>query len=176
VAIAGIAILMVAGLLVVGLQRSPTQRIAPAFNLQRLDGSGSISSSQLAGAPLVVNFFASSCEPCREEAPVLEQAWRRYRARGIHFLGVNITDRHISARDFLHEYGITYPVVTDYSLTYAQKMKVPGLPVTYFVDKDGRFLSTAAGEKVGVQDSGTTVLGAISASELRSGIEALLHR
>jgi hypothetical protein len=100
----------------------------------------------------------------------------RYRARGIHFLGVNITDRHIYAQDFLHEYGITYPVVTDYSLTYAQKMKVPGLPVTYFVDKDGRFLSTAAGEKVGVQDSGTPILGAISASELRSGIEALLHR
>jgi hypothetical protein len=74
----------------------------------------------------------------------------------------------------VHKYGITYPVVTDYPLTYAQKMKVPGLPITYFIRRDGRFLSTAAGKKIGVQHSGTTVLGAISSEELREGTEALL--
>jgi cytochrome c biogenesis protein CcmG, thiol:disulfide interchange protein DsbE len=131
--IAGIAV-VVAGLLVVGLQRSPTRRgWAPAFTLERLDGAGAISSSQLQGAPLVVNFFASSCAPCREEAHLLERAWERYRPQGVQFLGVNVTDRRSYARDFLRRYGITYPVVTDYSLEYAQKMKVPGLPITFFI-------------------------------------------
>jgi cytochrome c biogenesis protein CcmG, thiol:disulfide interchange protein DsbE len=174
--IGAVAIAVVAGLLAVGLQRAPTQRIAPDFSLPRLDGPGSISSSQFQGTPLVVNFFASWCVPCREEAPLLEKTWQRYKDRGIQFIGVNVTDTRSSARDFLHKYGITYPVVTDYSLDYAQKLKVPGLPITYFIDRDGRFLTTAAGKKVGVQHSGTTVLGAISAAELRQGAEALLGR
>jgi cytochrome c biogenesis protein CcmG/thiol:disulfide interchange protein DsbE len=171
-----VAIAVVAGLLAVGLQRAPTQRVAPSFNLPRLDGGGSISSSQFQGTPLVVNFFASWCVPCREEAPLLERTWQRYKDRGVQFIGVNVTDTRSSARDFLHKYGITYPVVTDYSLGYAQKLKVPGLPITYFIDKNGRFLTTAAGKKVGVQHSGTTVLGAISAAELQQGAEALLGR
>jgi cytochrome c biogenesis protein CcmG, thiol:disulfide interchange protein DsbE len=172
--IAGIAIVVVAGLLIFGLQRAPTQRKAPAFTLPRLNGAGSISSSSLKGTPLVVNFFASWCVPCREEAPLLEKTWQRYKDRGIQFLGVNVTDTRSSARDFLRKYGITYPVVTDYSLGYAQRLRVPGLPITYFIDQNGDFLSTAAGKKVGVQHSGTTVLGAISAAELQKGAEALL--
>jgi cytochrome c biogenesis protein CcmG, thiol:disulfide interchange protein DsbE len=169
-----IALAVVVGLLAVGLQRAPAQRVAPTFTLPRLDGRGSISSSQFHGTPLVVNFFASWCTPCREEAPLLERTWQRYKGRGIHFLGVDVTDTQTSARDFLRKYGITYPVVTDYSLGYAQKMKVPGLPITYFIDRAGRFLSTAAGKKLGVQHSGTTVLGAISPAELQKGAEALL--
>ena len=166
--------LIVAALLAVGLQRAPAPDVAPSFNLTRLNGTGRISSSQLEGRPLVVNFFASWCVPCREEAPLLERTWRRYKGRGVQFIGVNVTDTRSSARDFVHKYGITYPVVTDYPLTYAQKMKVPGLPITYFIGRDGRFLSTAAGKRVGVQHSGTTVLGAISPDELREGTEALL--
>jgi cytochrome c biogenesis protein CcmG/thiol:disulfide interchange protein DsbE len=174
IVIAGIALVVVAGLLALGLQRAPAQRVAPSFALPRLDGRGSISSSQFQGKPLVVNFFASWCTPCREEAPLLERTWQRYKGRGIHFLGVDVTDTQSSARDFLRKYGITYPVVTDYPLAYAQKMKVPGLPITYFIDRAGRFLSTAAGKKLGIQHSGTTVLGAISQAELQKGAEALL--
>ena len=172
--IASIAVVVVGALLVYGLRPARTARVAPSFTLPRLDGNGSISSARLKGSPLVVNFFASWCVPCREEAPLLEQTWRRYKDRGIRFLGVNVTDTRSAARDFLRKYGITYPVVTDYSLGYAQKMKVPGLPITYFIDEDGHFLTTAAGKKVGVQHSGTTVLGAISAAELQRGAEALL--
>ncbi|MEA2509811.1 MAG: cytochrome c biosis protein CcmG, thiol:disulfide interchange protein DsbE [Actinomycetota bacterium] len=174
IVIAGIALVVVAGLLALGLQRAPVRRVAPSFSLPRLDGRGSISSSQLQGTPLVVNFFASWCTPCREEARLLERTWQRYKGRGIHFLGVDVTDTQSSAKDFLRKYGITYPVVTDYSLAYAQKMKVPGLPITYFIDGAGRFLSTAAGKKLGIQHSGTTVLGAISPAELRKGADALL--
>jgi cytochrome c biogenesis protein CcmG/thiol:disulfide interchange protein DsbE len=169
-----LAVLVVGALLIVGLQRAPAPNVAPGFDLTRLDGPGSLSSAELRGTPLVVNFFASWCVPCREEAPLLEKTWQQYKNRGVRFIGVNVTDTRSSARDFVHKYGITYPVVTDYSLTFAQKMKVPGLPITYFIGRDGHFLSTAAGKKVGVQHSGTTVLGAISATDLRKGVEALL--
>jgi cytochrome c biogenesis protein CcmG/thiol:disulfide interchange protein DsbE len=174
--IASVVLVAVGAVLAFGLQRAPTARLAPDFSLPRLDGTGSISSRELEGKPLVVNFFASWCVPCREEAPLLERAWQRYKDRGVHFIGVDVTDTPSSARDFLRRYGITYPVVTDYSLNYAQKMKVPGLPITYFIGRDGRFLSTVAGKRVGVQHSGTTVLGAISASELRKGTEEILAR
>jgi peroxiredoxin len=106
----------------------------------------------------------------------LEKAWQKYRGSGIHFIGVNVTDTTSSAREFVRKYGITYPVVTDYSLSYAQRMKVPGLPITYFIGRDGRFLSTAAGKQLGVKHSGTTVLGAISFRELQKGADALLAR
>ncbi|MDP9226287.1 MAG: TlpA family protein disulfide reductase [Actinomycetota bacterium] len=172
----GVIVAIGGGLLVWGLQRAPTQKVAPSFVLSRLDGRGTISSSSLRGHPLVVNFFASWCAPCRKEAPLLERAWLRYRRRGIRFIGVNVKDTRPAARDFVHRYGITYPVVTDYSLAYAQKVKVYGLPETYFIDRQGRFLSTAAGKRVGTRRSGTTVLGAISSAELRRQAQALLTR
>jgi cytochrome c biogenesis protein CcmG/thiol:disulfide interchange protein DsbE len=171
---AAVLVMIVGALLFFGLRPAPAERIAPDFTLPRLDGHGSISSAALRGSPVVVNFFASWCVPCREEAPLLEKTWQKYKGRGIHFIGVNVTDTASSARDFVRKYGITYPVVTDYPLKYAQRMKVPGLPITYFIGRDGRFLSTAAGKKTGVQHSGTTVLGAISAAELQKGADALL--
>ncbi|MEA2506144.1 MAG: cytochrome c biosis protein CcmG, thiol:disulfide interchange protein DsbE [Actinomycetota bacterium] len=171
-----LVVIVVGALLAFGLRRAPVQKLAPAFTLRRLDGQGTISSASLKGTPLVVNFFASWCVPCREEAPLLERAWQKYKSRGIHFIGVNVTDTTSSAREFVRKYGITYPVVTDYSLSYAQRMKVPGLPITYFIGRDGRFLSTAAGKQLGVKHSGTTVLGAISFRELQKGADALLAR
>jgi thiol-disulfide isomerase/thioredoxin len=171
----GAALLIGAGL-VWGLRRAPTERIAPSFKLSRLDGRGTISSSSLRGHPVVVNFFASWCAPCRKEAPLLEKAYQRYKTRGIHFIGVDVKDTKSAARAFVRKFGITYPVVTDYSLEYAQEVRVFGLPETFFIDRQGRFLSTAAGRRVGVRRSGTTVLGAISSAELRQQAEALLTR
>ena len=105
--IAGIAIVVVGGLLIVGLQRAPPQGVAPPFTLPRLDGAGSISSAHLKGTPLVVNFFASWCVPCREEAPLLERAWLRFKGQGVQFIGVNVTDTKSSARDFVRKFSIT---------------------------------------------------------------------
>src|SRR6516162_10381552 len=66
----------------------PVGSPAPAFTLPRLDGPGSVSLASLRGHPVVLNFWASWCTPCKAEARVLERNWKRYRSRGIVFVGV----------------------------------------------------------------------------------------
>ena len=85
-----------------------------------------------------MNFFAAWCTPCRLEAHDLEATYRKYQARGIVFLGVDIQqDDWDDAHDFLEKFGITYPVVRDVNGEIAQKFQLVGLPTTYFVDKNG---------------------------------------
>jgi cytochrome c biogenesis protein CcmG, thiol:disulfide interchange protein DsbE len=109
---------------------------APDFEL-RLFSVGAFRRSEQRGRPVVVNFWASWCPPCRQEAPVLERAWRRYHDRGVVVIGVDIWDSEQDARRFLRELGITYPngpdptgeIVVDYGLT--------GIPETVLVRPDG---------------------------------------
>ena len=86
---------------------------APAFSLDRLDRDGTLSLAALRGKPLVVNFWASWCGPCKDEAPVLQQTYERYRKQGLVVLGVDVKDFREDARRFMRRYGITYPVVYD---------------------------------------------------------------
>ena len=109
---------------------------APEFDLQLFSG-GSFRLSEQRGRLVIVNFWASWCPPCRQEAPALERAWNRYRDRGVVMVGVDIWDADQDARRFLRELGITYPngpdpggkIVVDYGLT--------GIPETFFVRPDG---------------------------------------
>ncbi len=84
---------------------------APAFTLPRLDAPGSLSLASLRGKAVVLNFWASWCDPCEEEAEELEAAWRTYRERGLVVVGVDSEDFDEDARGFMRRYGITYPVV-----------------------------------------------------------------
>lgn len=179
-----LAFLVVPGLFVamlaLGLFRSVTPRAvvgspAPEFDLPLLEGGGTVSSAGLEGSPVVVNFWASWCLPCREEAPALERAWRQYRDRGVVVLGVNVQDEADDAAGFVREFGITYPVVRDPSLAVATRFGVRGLPETFFVDHRWRFSAVGAGERVGKRGS-TVVLGAVPAAVLRSEIEAMVGR
>ena len=74
---------------------------APAFTLRRLDGDGSVSLASLRGRPVVLNFWASWCIPCKAEATALERAWSRYRGDGVVFLGVDFHDVTGDARRFV---------------------------------------------------------------------------
>ena len=128
-----------------------------------------------AGGYLALNFFASWCIPCRDEARVLEAGWRAHRDRGVRFVGVNIQDTRSNARRFVREFGITYPVVSDYRRTLADALGVYGLPQTFFVDAGWRIASHEAGDETG-RRAGTTTLGAITRAELERNIASLLSK
>jgi cytochrome c biogenesis protein CcmG/thiol:disulfide interchange protein DsbE len=114
---------------------------APAFTLHRLDGGGSLSLASLRGRTVVLNFWASWCDPCKREAPALERLWRRDRGHGVVILGVDTNDSSGDARRFMSAHGITYPVVSDpRGLVAANRYDIADLPVTYVIDRQGRIV------------------------------------
>jgi peroxiredoxin len=151
-------------------------RTLPAFSLPLLDG-GTLSSSELAGRPIVLNVWASWCSPCREEAPTFERLWRRHRGHGVQFVGINTQDQPDSARAFAKEFGLTYPIVRDVDQDLVAELEeISGIsdtwPQTFFVSEEGRFVANEAGEAL-TTDRGA-VLGAISEEDLEAAISALL--
>lgn len=113
---------------------------------------------ELRGTPIVLNFWASWCIPCREEAPTLEQSWQRARRRGVLFLGLNMQDVRGDALDFLRRFGQTFPNVRDPSNATSRKWGATGIPETFFI--------SARGDVVG------HVRGVVNEQQLRDGINA----
>lgn len=116
---------------------------APGFTLERLDAAGAgkqLSLSDLEGKPLVVNFWASWCIPCKDEAPVLQETYERYRDQGLVVLGIDAQDFRKDARGFLERFGLTYPVVYDGKGSTLGKWGVTGFPETFFVDRSGKLV------------------------------------
>jgi cytochrome c biogenesis protein CcmG/thiol:disulfide interchange protein DsbE len=163
--------------LVVGLIRTETPRArqgspAPSFTLP-LVGGGTLSSDELKGSPVVINFWASWCVPCQEEAPDLEATWRKYRSQGVRVVGVDYEDIQADAQSFVARYHVTYPSVRDVDGQLATKFGVRGVPETFFVDGDFRFFSIGQGKQMDAR-AGTKILGPVPRRELVSQIEALL--
>ena len=163
--------------LAVGL--AATQRLrakqgspAPDFQLPVL-GGGTLSGHELKGAPVVINFWASWCVPCRQEAPALEATYEQYKARGVRFLGVDYEDLEGDAQSFTKEFKITCPSVRDIGGSLATTFGVRGVPETFFIDRQFHFFSIGQGGQVGAR-GGTKILGAVTRPELVSQIEQLL--
>lgn len=135
-------------------------RPAEDFTLPLFNG-GNVTLSSLKGKPVVINFWASWCPPCREEAPILEEVWRRYKDKGVTFIGVDIQDAEADARAYIKEFGITYPNGPDIRGRIAIDYGVSGIPVTFFVNREGLIVSRW--------------VGAINESILVSRIEELLR-
>jgi len=142
-----VALAAVAGLLALLVWRLTHQshppRIGapePAFSARLMDGTGSVSLASLRGKPVVLNFWASWCVPCKGEAKLLEQASRQYRAQGVVFLGVDYHDVTSDARTFLEHHGVTYPTVRDGSGMIGDRYGLTGVPETYFVNRQGRLV------------------------------------
>jgi cytochrome c biogenesis protein CcmG/thiol:disulfide interchange protein DsbE len=114
----------------------------------------------LAGQPAVINFWASWCQPCRQEAPVLERFAQEYGPRGVVFLGVNVWDNEGAARAFLAEYGLSYPNGVDVKGDAAIEYGLTGLPETFFVDREGRLVRK--------------FIGPVTERALRAALEELL--
>jgi len=112
-------------------------RPAPDFTLTTFQRN-TISLADLRGKPIIINFWASWCPPCRIEAPLIERTWRTYENRGLIFLGVNIQDREEDALNYIREFNITYPNGPDPTGEIAIDYGVSGLPVTFFVSRNGQ--------------------------------------
>jgi len=138
---------------------------APGFNLRRVDGRGKLSLASLRGRPVVLNFWASWCVPCKGEAKMLEQAAQQYRDRGVVFLGVDYHDVTSDARTFISHHGVTYTTVQDGSGMVGDRYGLTGVPETFFIDRRGRL--------VGVHIVGT-ITNQVAA--FHRGIEAALNQ
>jgi cytochrome c biogenesis protein CcmG/thiol:disulfide interchange protein DsbE len=112
-------------------------RPAPLFELPDLAHPESrIALNDFRGKLLVMNFWASWCDPCREEAPELARVARKHAGR-VNFLGVNILDGRDEALKYVDQYGIDYPSVRDSRAITAKRYGVSGAPETIFIDKRG---------------------------------------
>lgn len=146
-ALVGVVILLlVLGLGLVQNQQGPAAvgSQAPGFTLATFDGE-QISTADLAGQVVVVNFWASWCIPCEQEAAELEQAYRQYQDQGVVFLGVNYVDTEPEAMAYMERFDITYPSGPDLGTSISQKFRIRGVPETYIINPSGRIDSVRKG-------------------------------
>ena len=117
---------------------------APVFSLNTLDGQP-VSLTDLKGAPVVLNFWASWCKPCLAEHPALMDIAGVYKARGVAFLGILYGDSHMKARQFISKYGSAYPTLLDPTQRSAIDYGVAGVPETYVLDANGFIVKKITG-------------------------------
>jgi cytochrome c biogenesis protein CcmG, thiol:disulfide interchange protein DsbE len=112
----------------------------PALVFETLDGEGEIRLADYRGKAVVLNFWASWCEPCKDEAPLLEEVWQRYRDEGLVVLGIDAQDFRSDAQRFVERYGLTYPMAFDGHGASLGRFGNTGFPETWFVGRDGRLV------------------------------------
>lgn len=118
--------------------------LAPNFTFTTFEGE-TISLADLKGKGVVLNFWASWCDPCREEAELLESAWRREQDNGIVFIGLDYLDQEPAAKAYLTEYDISYPNGPDLQSQAARRYGIKGVPETYFITPEGEIVQTVIG-------------------------------
>jgi thiol-disulfide isomerase/thioredoxin len=128
-----------------GLGFFPMRRPAPAVRLPSLRGAGTISLAALAGKPIVLNFWSSSCAPCKKETPALASVARAMHGK-VTFVGIDSADLRGAATAFIARYKVPYPVAFDGAAAATSAYGVPGLPVTFFLSPSGK---TILGENIG---------------------------
>jgi cytochrome c biogenesis protein CcmG, thiol:disulfide interchange protein DsbE len=154
-----VALAVIASLIAIALAAGPSgsapDPAAPAFSLPVLGQSGQISLSDYAGKPLIVNFFASWCEPCQQETPLLARFYRAEHGK-VAIVGLDENDSQASALSFTHKEGVSYPVGFDPQVVAASAYGVAGLPQTFFLDARHRIVDR--------------VFGAVTQADINRGI------
>jgi cytochrome c biogenesis protein CcmG/thiol:disulfide interchange protein DsbE len=156
-------ILALLGLLAWGLKKAQagplSNGMAPDFTITGFNGR-TVTLSELRGQVIIINFWASWCPPCREEAAYLEETWRKYEDKGVIFIGVDWVDTEKEALAYIDEFDITYLNGPDIGTRIAQAYNIQGVPETFYVAKNG--------ELRGVH------IGPLKSPELDQKIEELL--
>ena len=142
--------LAVVGLLTFGLLSKGSSRVAlgepaPTSPLPRLEGGGSGSLADYRGRWVLVNFWASWCIPCREEAPALERFQQRHGGTGFTVLGIDSRDLSNDGRAFVRRFGLTYPQLRDGNGDAAHEFGTTGVPENFLVDPQGKVRLLAVG-------------------------------
>lgn len=133
-----------------GLNRSMRGSISvgdpvPDFSMTTFDGQA-FSTSDYAGKVIVINFWASWCKPCEQEARELEEAYQSYKPSGdVVFLGLAYVDTEPNSLEYLDKFGITYPNGPDLATKVSQMFRVRGVPETFVIDREGRLAYFKAG-------------------------------
>lgn len=118
-------------------QVAPTEPVPlPARTLEGFGGAPPVDLAAYRGAPLVVNFWATWCDPCVEEMPGFQEVASQVEGR-VAFLGVDVADGPRQAEPFVAELGITYDLARDPDRTFARELRIIGMPTTLFVDAEG---------------------------------------
>jgi cytochrome c biogenesis protein CcmG, thiol:disulfide interchange protein DsbE len=117
---------------------------APAFTLKNLDGAP-VSLDDFKGKVVLLNFWATWCDPCKEETPALEAAYQKLKDQGLVIVGVDLYNAERSrsygiqeVRQFVNRYGVTYPIVLDESGSVGQAYAIHPIPTSYFIDQQGK--------------------------------------
>ncbi|MCB0873728.1 MAG: TlpA family protein disulfide reductase [Actinobacteria bacterium] len=156
IAVGAISSLLIVGMLNRGADNTIDKAIArgeraeaPDFSLPVLVAAGPVGPvdqemglSSLRGNVVVLNFWASWCEPCKQEAPLVESLWTQYRKRGLVVLGINVRNVKTDALKFHSEYGLSFPSVRDGEGKIQGPYGVTGVPETIVVDRRGRIAAT----------------------------------
>jgi cytochrome c biogenesis protein CcmG/thiol:disulfide interchange protein DsbE len=148
-----LGLLAILGLGLIRTQQGPVNvgATVPDFTLTTFDGQ-TIDIRDLRGKVVVINFWASWCKPCEQEAAELEQAYNRYRDEEVVFLGVDYVDTDREAMAYLEKFGITYPNGPDLGTRISQAFRIRGVPETYLVAADGRLAAIKIGPYASLEE------------------------
>jgi cytochrome c biogenesis protein CcmG, thiol:disulfide interchange protein DsbE len=133
-----------------------------SFTPPRAAQPGKLELSSLRGKVVVLNFWASWCVPCKQEAPMVEQIWRQFRSKGVVVVGIDTKDFSGDARSFARHYRLTYPIVRDADGALWRPYGLTGVPETRVIGRNGKYV-------------GTQFYGAVSGADLRTAVREALQ-
>jgi thiol-disulfide isomerase/thioredoxin len=115
----------------------PIGQPAPAFTLPLRGGSAPLGLDKLRGQVVMVNFWASWCEPCRKEFPLLDQIYKKYKPVGFTLVGVNVEPESKDAESFIAKTPVSFPILFDKDSAVSKLYHVSGMPTTVLIDRKG---------------------------------------